>query len=220
MLARAEGGKVRLVTRNGNDWTSRLPHLQRALEAMDLPDGWYDGEIIMPGRESPSDFQALQGAFDTQHTADIVYYLFDLPYCADHDLREVPLVERRAVLQRIVERKPQPNVRFSAVFEASAEEVIASACKLGLEGVIAKRRIAGYVTRRSGDWLKLKCTQRQEFVIAGWTDPQGSRTGIGSLLLGVHDEAGHLRFAGGIGSGFDQKTLAAMKQALAAIPAD
>src|SRR6185369_16722624 len=83
-----------------------------------------------------------------------------------------------------------------------------------------KRADSPYVSRRSPTWIKLKCTQRQEFVVGGWTDPQGSRTGIGSLLLGLHDEAGHLRFAGGVGSGFDQKTLAAVKQALAAIPAE
>ncbi|MGZ5271428.1 MAG: DNA ligase D [Ramlibacter sp.] len=220
MLARAEGGRVRLLTRNGNDWTSRLPQLQQALRAMDLPDGWYDGEIIMPGAEAPSDFQALQGAFDTRRTADIVYYLFDLPYCAGHDLREVPLVERRAVLQRIVERKPQPNVRFSEVFDARPEDVIASACKLGLEGVIAKRRNAGYVTRRSGDWLKLKCTRRQEFVVAGWTDPQGSRTGIGSLLLGVHDAHGRLQYAGNVGTGFNERSLRDLRARLDALATD
>ena len=86
--------------------------------------------------------------------------------------------------------------------------------------MIGKRADSPYVSRRSPTWIKLKCTQRQEFVVGGWTDPQGSRTGIGSLLLGIHDEAGHLRFAGGVGSGFDQKTLAAVKQALAAIPAE
>ena len=220
MLARAEGGQVRLLTRNGNDWTSRLPDLQRALQAMELPDGWYDGEIIMPGSEAPSDFQALQGAFDTQRTADIVYYLFDLPYCAGQDLREVPLEERRAVLQRIVQRKPQPKVRFSQVFDARPEDVIASACKLGLEGVIAKRRNAGYVTRRSSDWLKLKCTRRQEFVIAGWTDPQGSRTGIGSLLLGVHDAHGKLQYAGNVGTGFNERSLRELRSQLDAVAAD
>src|SRR5207237_6730863 len=103
-----------------------------------------------------------QGAFDTARTADIVYYLFDLPYCAGYDLRPAPLEERRAVLRRIVERKPQAQVRFSEVFEARAQDVLESACKLGLEGVIAKRRDAPYATRRSADWLKLKCQQRQE----------------------------------------------------------
>ncbi len=102
MLARVEGGRIRLLTRNGNDWTHRLAGLQKALRSMDLPDGWYDGEIILPGADVPADFQALQGAFDSERTEQIVYYLFDLPYCAGHDLRDVPLVERRAVLQRIV----------------------------------------------------------------------------------------------------------------------
>jgi bifunctional non-homologous end joining protein LigD len=220
MLARAEAGKVRLVTRNGNDWTSKLRQLRESLEAMDLPDGWYDGEIIMPGKESPSDFQALQGAFDSARTADIVYYLFDLPFCAGYDLRPVPLEERRAVLRRIVDRKPQPNVRFSEVFEARGAEVLASACKLGLEGVIAKRRDAPYVTRRSADWLKLKCQQRQEFVIGGFTDPKGARTGIGSLLLGIHDAQGRLQYAGNVGTGFNEQTLQDLRKRLDAIAAD
>ena len=214
MLARAEGGQVRLFTRNGNDWTAKLPDLAGSLRALELPDGWYDGEIIMPGTRVPADFQALQSAFDSARTADIVYYLFDLPYCAGYDLRDVPLVERRAVLQRIVERKPQEKVRFSAVFEAPPREIVATACRLGLEGVIAKRRDSAYVTRRSSDWLKLKCGQRQEFVIGGYTDPKGSRTGLGSLLLGVHDEQGALRYAGNVGTGFNEQSLRELRTRL------
>jgi bifunctional non-homologous end joining protein LigD len=220
MLARAAGGDVRLLTRNGNDWTRKLPELVQALRAMDLPDGWYDGEIIMPGQRVPADFQALQGAFDTARTADIVYYLFDLPYCAGYDLREVPLVERRAVLQRIVERKPQDKVRFSAVFDAPPQDVVSSACRLGLEGVIAKRKDSAYVLRRSSDWIKLKCGQRQEFVIGGYTDPKGARTGIGSLLLGVHDGQGALRYAGNVGTGFNEQTLRELRARLDALHAD
>ena len=220
MLARAEGGRIQLVTRNGNDWTPRLPHLAQALESMDLPDGWYDGEIIMPGQRVPADFQALQGAFDSSRTADIVYYLFDIPYCAGCDLREVPLLERRAVLQRVVERKPHAKVRFSAVFDAPPGEVIASACRLGLEGVIAKRKNSAYVLRRSSDWVKLKCGQRQEFVIGGYTDPKGSRTGLGSLLLGVHDEQGVLRYAGNVGTGFNEQTLRELRGRLGELQAN
>lgn len=214
MLARVEGGEIQLVTRNGNEWTSRLPGLLKALQSMDLPDGWYDGEIIMPGQDVPADFQALQRAFDSQRTGDIVYYLFDLPYCAGHDLRDVPLVERRAVLQRIVARKPHANVRFSDVFEAPPEEILNSACRLGLEGVIAKRRDSAYVCRRSSDWIKLKCKLRQEFVIGGWTDPKGARTGIGSLLLGVHGEDGKLRYAGNVGTGFNEQALRDLRKRL------
>ncbi|WP_332814232.1 DNA ligase D [Ramlibacter sp.] len=217
MLARAESGRVRLLTRNGNDWTSRLPALAAALQAMDLPDGWYDGEIILPGQDTPADFQALQGAFDTNRTGQIVYYLFDLPYCAGHDLRDVPLLQRREVLQRIVERKPHPNVRFSAEFEAPPGAMLDAACRLGLEGVIGKRRDSAYVCRRSGDWIKLKCAHRQEFVIAGWTDPKGSRTGIGSLLLGVHGDDGQLRYAGNVGTGFNERVLRDLRRRLDAI---
>jgi bifunctional non-homologous end joining protein LigD len=220
MLTRAEGGRIKLITRNGNDWTRKLPHLLQALEAMELPDGWYDGEIIMPGDRVPADFQALQGAFETTRTGDIVYYLFDVPFCAGYDLREVPLLERRAVLQRIVARKPHDKVRFSAVFDAKPEDVIASACRLGLEGVIAKRKDSAYVLRRSSDWVKLKCGQRQEFVIGGYTDPKGSRTGIGSLLLGVHDKEGRLRYAGNVGTGFNELTLRDLRSKLGKLHAE
>ncbi len=220
MLTRAEGGRVRLVTRNGNDWTGKLPELARALEGMELPDGWYDGEIIMPGERVPADFQALQGAFDSARTANIVYYLFDIPYCAGHDLREVPLEQRREVLRRVVERKPADKVRFSAVFDAPPRDIVASACRLGLEGVVAKRRDSAYVTRRSSDWIKLKCGQRQEFVIGGYTDPKGSRAGIGSLLLGVHDEEGRLRYAGNVGTGFSERTLREIREQLDALTTD
>jgi bifunctional non-homologous end joining protein LigD len=220
MLARAEGGKVRLITRNDNDWTHKLPELAKALEGMELPDGWYDGEIIMPGDRVPADFQALQGAFDSARTANIVYYLFDIPYCAGYDLREVPLEQRREVLQRVVERKPSDKVRFSAVFDAPPQDIVASACRLGLEGVVAKRRDSAYVTRRSSDWIKLKCGQRQEFVIGGYTDPKGSRTGIGSLLLGVHDKDGKLRYAGNVGTGFNERVLRDLRERLDALAAD
>ena len=220
MLARVEGGEIQLVTRNGNEWTSRLSGLVSALRSMELPDGWYDGEIIMPGEDVPADFQALQGAFDSKRTEQIVYYLFDVPYCAGHDLRDVPLVQRREVLQRIVTRKPHPNVRFSEVFDVPARQMLDSACRLGLEGVIAKRRDSAYVCRRSSDWIKLKCKLRQEFVIGGWTDPKGSRTGIGSLLLGVHDDDGKLRYAGNVGTGFNEKTLAEVRRQLDAVKAE
>jgi bifunctional non-homologous end joining protein LigD len=219
MLTRADAGQVRLITRNGNDWTHKLRQLQQALESMELPDGWYDGEIIMPGDRVPADFQALQGAFDSARTGDIVYYLFDIPYCAGYDLRDVPLLERRSVLQRVVERRPHDKVRFSAVFDAKPEEVVASACRLGLEGVIGKRRNSSYVTRRSSDWVKLKCGQRQEFVIGGYTDPKGSRTGIGSLLLGVYEQ-GQLRYSGNVGTGFNEETLRDLRRKLEALNAE
>ncbi|WP_208508892.1 DNA ligase D [Variovorax paradoxus] len=206
LLARIEGKTVRLFTRNGHDWSDRMPHLVRAIQRMKLKPGWLDGEIVVLDEAGRTDFQALQSAFDSTRTQDIVYFLFDLPYYDGHDLRAVPLVERRALLERLL-ADPPPEIRFSAVFDAPPEDIVASACRIGLEGVIGKRRDSAYRSRRSPDWIKLKCARRQEFVVGGYTDPQGSRTGFGSLLLGVHDEHGELLFAGGVGTGFNERSL-------------
>ena len=205
---------IKLFTRNGNDWTSKLLPLQKAIARLKLPSGWYDGEIVVPGDHDIPDFDALQQAFDSEKTADVVLYLFDLPYFDGHDLRAVPLETRRALLQRLLARTAPGAVRFSEVFDASPQSVLTSACRLGLEGVIAKRRDSSYRSARSTDWIKLKCSRRQEFVIGGYTDPQGTRTGIGALLLGVHDDHGELQYAGDVGSGFTQQALGVIKKAL------
>jgi bifunctional non-homologous end joining protein LigD len=221
LLARVEGDDVRLFTRRGNDWSARMPGLVEAVRALGLGSAWVDGEIVVKGANGAPDFNALQNAFDSARTDEIQYYVFDLPYFAGHDLRALPLVERRAVLSAALDAAPaQPRVRFSQDFNSSAKELLQNACRMHLEGMIGKRSDSPYVSRRSPTWIKLKCTQRQEFVVGGWTDPKGSRTGIGSLLLGIHDEAGHLRFAGGVGSGFDQKTLAAVKKAVASVASE
>ena len=220
MLARVHAKKIVLMTRNGNDWTEKLPALADALRAAALPSGWYDGEIVMPGETGIPDFQALQGAFDSHKTQKIVYFLFDIPFFNGFDLRPVPLTARRALLQSLLNKDLPPTLRFSESFEANGGDIVASACRLGMEGVIGKRRDAPYVERRSPDWIKLKCSHRQEFVIGGYTDPQGSRAGIGALLLGVHDEDGQLRYAGKVGTGFDDKTLRSLQTALHAIRAE
>jgi bifunctional non-homologous end joining protein LigD len=220
LLARIDGDDVRLFTRRGNDWSARMAGLVDAVRALAIGSGWLDGEIVVNGANGVPDFNALQNAFESARVDEIQYFVFDLPYWGGHDLRDVPLAERRALLAALLERAPPTErIRFSQDFESSPEELLENACRMRLEGMIGKRSDAPYVSRRSPTWIKLKCTQRQEFVVGGWTDPQGSRTGIGSLLLGIHDEAGRLRFAGGVGSGFDQKTLRSVKQALAAIPA-
>ena len=205
---------IKLFTRNGNDWTSKLLPLQKAIARLKLPSGWYDGEIVVPGDHDIPDFDALQQSFDSEKTADVVLYLFDLPYFDGHDLRAVPLETRRALLQHLLVRTAPGAVRFSEVFDASPQSVLTSACRLGLEGVIAKRRDSSYRSARSTDWIKLKCSRRQEFVIGGYTDPQGTRTGIGALLLGVHDDHGELQYAGDVGSGFTQQALGVIKKAL------
>lgn len=206
ILARIDAGRVRLITRNGHDWTAKLPHVAKALRAMKLAAGWLDGEIVVPKEGGGTSFQALQNAFESERTGDIVYFLFDVPYYDGRDLTRVPLVDRRELLKRLV-GKGTGTVRFSDAFDADPADLVTSACRLGLEGIIGKRKSSGYSSRRSPDWIKLKCGHRQEFVIGGWTDPKGSRTGLGSLLLGVHEAGGKLVYAGRVGSGFNETSL-------------
>ncbi|MGK5045623.1 DNA ligase D [Janthinobacterium sp. GB4P2] len=218
LLARCDGEQVRLMTRNGNDWTAKLPKLRQALEKLGLPPGWYDGEIVVNDADGYPDFGTLQRAFDAERTSEIVYYLFDVAYFDGHDVRGQPVEARRMLLKQLLQSLPaSPLVRFSAALDAAPQQLLAHACRLGLEGVIGKRRGSPYVTRRSDDWIKLKCGLRQEFVIGGYTAPQGAREGIGSLLLGVHDEQGKLRYAGNVGSGFDDAALRDLRRRLDAL---
>ena len=214
ILARIDGGDVRLVTRNGNDWTSKLTRLAAAIKSMRLPPSWLDGEIVVLDATGIPNFGLLQNAFDDASTDRIIYYVFDIPYHAGLDLTAVPLSQRRALLKALIEGSPSPKVKFSESFDAPGREVLAIACRLGLEGIVGKRNDSAYVSRRSQNWVKVKCGQRQEFVIVGYTDPKGSRKGIGALLLGVHDAEGKLRYAGKVGTGFDFDTLIDLQKML------
>lgn len=214
LLARIDGDSVRLMTRNGNDWTHKLPRLVEAVAAMEIPSGWVDGEIVVMNEHGLPDFGALQNAFDHASTARIVYYVFDLPYFDGLDLRRLPLSQRRELLCALVTRHPQETIRFSDTFEETPQDLLESARRVGLEGVIGKRVDSAYVSRRSPDWIKLKTQLRQEFVIGGYTAPKGSRTGLGALMLGVHDEDGALKYAGNVGTGFNDKVLKDLKARL------
>ncbi len=217
IVTRIDGDDVRLFTRNGNDWSARLKNLKQEIRGLGLDRAWLDGEIVVLNAKGLPDFQALQRAFDASSTRDIVYFVFDLPYYAGHDLRRVPLVERRALLARLLEKRPSVHVRFSETFDAPVKTLLENACAQGLEGLVGKRADAQYTSTRSVSWIKLKCTRRQEFVVCGYTDPKGSRSGFGSLLLGVNDAEGHLRYAGSVGTGFDEEMLHGLKARLATL---
>ena len=219
LLARVEGKDVKLITRNGHDWSHKLQPLHETLVKMKLPDGWYDGEIVVHDDNGNPNFGLLQLAFDGSNTSELVYFIFDAPYLKGYDIRDVPLEARRALLEEVLKKAPD-NVRFSTVFGTDPDELVLAACKIGLEGVIGKKRDSRYVTRRSPEWIKLKCGQRQEFVIGGYTDPQGSRAGIGSLLLGTYDSDNVLQYAGNVGSGFNHATLLDLKKQLHALATD
>lgn len=211
ILARIDGDDVRLFTRNGHDWSAKMPHQVQALRKLKLKSAWLDGEMVVTGDNGVADFQALQNAFDTERDEQISYYLFDLPFFDGQDLRQTPLQARREQLAKLLKKDRSDVLNFSADFDEPVQSLLDSACRLGLEGLIGKRLDSPYVSRRSNDWIKLKCQQRQEFVIVGYTDPKGSRSGFGALLLALHDsDSGALRYAGKVGTGFTATTLASI----------
>jgi len=221
ILARIDGDDVRLFTRNGHDWSSKLPRQVAALRALGIDAAWLDGEVVVAGENGAADFQALQNAFDTEHDEHITYYLFDLPFLGGQDLRQLPLQDRRSTLQHLLEHNESDVLRYSADFDQPVESLLDSACQLQLEGLIGKRVDSPYSGRRSPDWIKLKCKQRQEFVIVGYTDPKGSRSGFGALLLALHDnDSGELRYAGKVGTGFSATTLASIHARLEPLEID
>src|SRR5690606_33006007 len=144
-----------------------------------------------------------------------------MPYLNGMDLRGVPLEQRRAALKAVLQGNKKPQLRHSEDFIEAPEQILASACKMKLEGVIGKAAGSLYESKRSNRWIKLKCKQRQEFVIVGFTDPKGSRSAFGALLLGLHDaDSGELRYAGKVGTGFNQTTLRSIHSQLEALEVD
>lgn len=211
MLGHLHAGRARLFTRNGHDWTARAPALAAALEVLPAGDAWFDGEVVARDAKGRIDFNRLQNAFDPRAddgaAAPLEYWLFDLPRFDGHDLRAAPLEQRRALLKKLLAhaRRGGP-LRFSAEQRGSAVEAFARVCAEGGEGLIAKQRQAPYTSGRTAGWLKLKCRQRQAFVIGGFTLRHGSTQEVGSLLLGTFDEHGALQHAGSVGTGWSAAT--------------
>ncbi|WCR44030.1 DNA ligase D [Stutzerimonas stutzeri] len=220
MLARIDSGEVRLFTRNGHDWTAKMPQQAAALAGLGLESGWLDGEVVVPNEEGTPDFQALQNAFEAGRSGNILYYLFDMPYLNGMDLRQVPLEQRRSALHEVLQGSDSELLRFSEDFTEQPDSILESACQMKLEGLIGKRAGSSYTSRRSSSWVKIKCSNRQEFIIVGYTQPKGTRTGFGALLLGLHDDNGELRYAGKVGTGFNHATLQSLHKKLKKLETD
>jgi len=219
LLARIEGASIRLFTRAGNDWTTKFKPIVRSLRHLALTQSWLDGEIVVMNAHGLPDFNLLQNAIDNARTADVRYFLFDAPHFEGRDLRRVPLCSRRAVLKAWLETHPADNIHFSESFDAAPMDMLAAARQLGLEGVMVKRADAPYEEGRTSTWLKLKCRQRQEFVVVGFTDRSGAATEVGSLLLGYY-EGDALQFAGSVGAGWDAAAGADLHRRLSALQTD
>ena len=203
------GGKVRLLTRRGNDWTARFPAIARRVAELPVTSAILDGELVVLDQSGRSTFNRLQQSLDAGEDQDLTFFVFDLLEVDGKDLRDLPLAERRAQLDKLLARAratTKGRVRLGQRMSGAPAALLTAACNLGLEGIIGKRTDARYTSGRHRDWVKVKCGHRQEFIVVGFTPPRNSRVGLGSLLLAVNDGK-QLRYAGRVGSGFPDELL-------------
>lgn len=210
-----EGGKVRFLTRTGLDWTKKFGRLAEVFRTLDLDSAVVDGEIVVETGEGASDFTALQAALKVGDDEKLVYYAFDLLFLDGEDLRALPLVERKERLAALLDgAEATGSLRYSTHFDEDGELLLKHACKLTLEGIVSKQKDAAYRSGRGGDWLKSKCSGRQEFAIVGFSPSKVAAKSVGALAVGYY-EGRDLLYAGRIGTGFTQKTAAELWRALA-----
>lgn len=220
-LAAREGEDVRLLSRGAKLLDAAFPELAEALAAQRCSDFTIDGEIVAL-KDGATDFSRLQRRIGLTRPAEaraskveVTYFVFDLMRLEGKDTTRLPLLERKSLLQEALDFKGPLRYTTHRRAAADARPALEQACSRGWEGLIAKRADAPYAHRRSADWLKLKCARGQEFVVGGFTEPQGSRVGFGALLLGYHPRGGdRLRYAGKVGTGWDTKTLRALRSRL------
>jgi len=210
-LCRIENGHAKFYTREGNDWTDRFGKLPETAATLPVKNALLDGEVVVLLPNGSTSFQALQNALGKRNEQPI-YYVFDLLYLNGFDMRKTPLLRRKELLASILQDGNE-LVRFSDHYQGAGEDLFKSACQYSLEGIISKKADRPYVSGRTTDWLKIKCLNSQEFVIGGFTNPAGSRTGFGALLVGT-EENGNLVYCGKVGTGFSDKTLKELRARL------
>jgi DNA ligase D-like protein (predicted ligase) len=211
MHARIGGGAVALLTRNGLDWTAKYPEIVRAIGALDCRNAYLDGELCFVLPDGTTSFSGLQAASGL--SPDLVYFAFDLLHIDGETLMRRPLLDRKARLEALLKGAPAA-VRFSEHVVGNGPKMLEEATKLGVEGVVSKQVDKPYLPGNRGVWVKTKCVNRQEFVVVGWTDPEGARSSIGSLLLGFYRDDGKLIYAGRVGTGMTQSELRALLKKL------
>jgi DNA ligase D-like protein (predicted ligase) len=206
--ARIDGADVRLLTRSGLDWTHKYPMTAGALAGLGrrLGTAYLDGELCALRGDGTTSFSAMQAASDSRNSGDLVFFAFDLLFLEGESIAARPLVERKERLETAV-AGASPSIRFSDHVIGRGPQFHQAACKLGTEGIISKRMDAAYAPGDRGRWRKVKCLNREEFVVVGFTDPEGSRPYLGALLLAYYDEDGRLLYAGRAGGGMSQAEL-------------
>jgi bifunctional non-homologous end joining protein LigD len=213
IVATVVEGKARLWSRNGIEWTDKVPELAKAVASLKLKSAQLDGEMIVP-TASGSDFNALQGRLGAENKAPLRYVLFDVPYLQGKSLAEMPLIERKAQLAALLRKSRNKLLAYSAHRVGNGAALYAEAMKAGWEGIVSKRVDSPYrYGARNGDWVKVKVRQSDEFAIVGYTDPEGARVGVGALMLAAwHD--GEWVYVGRVGTGFNDKLLRSLTKQL------
>ena len=218
MQARKDGSKVALLTRSGLDWTARMKEVAAEVARLPVESVTLDGEVVVLAPDGTTNFADLQAAFQENARNPLTYFCFDLLHLNGHNPRDLPLLERKKFLAKILEAANPDLVQFSEHIVSNGLETFHKACELHAEGIISKRADSFYSGSRSGAWLKSKCLHEQEFVIGGYTLPgkgNAGGPGIGALLLGYYDEGvNNLIYAGRTGTGFTQKFAAELRKRL------
>lgn len=205
---------VRLTSRNGLDYTAALPEIVADAKALPVTSALLDGEVVVLLEDGRASFQALQNALsDRTARAGLVYLVFDLLEVDGASLRSLPLEARKARLQALVSSRAVKRIRYADHVVGHGAAFFAHATKLGVEGIVSKRRDGVYQPGRRSGWLKIKCLREQPFVVGGFTDQEGMIGGLGALLVG-HYEQDRLVFAGRVGTGFTQKISAGLLERL------
>jgi bifunctional non-homologous end joining protein LigD len=213
MAARIDKGAVQLLTRSGRDWTAKYPATAAALAKLKVKSAYLDGELCAVCPDGVTAFELMQQASD-RGGAGLTYFAFDLLDLDGADMTALPLFKRKKRLAALL-KAPPVGIQYSDHEAGDGEAFRRAACQHDLEGIVSKRSDRKYLPNDRSAWVKSKCLNRAEFVIAGWSDPEGSRPFLGSLLLAYHDNKGRLLYAGRVGTGMPQKTLAALHPRLA-----
>ena len=210
LQARIDGKKIKLLTRKSLDWTERFDRIAKALGELHLGSALIDGEVIVEDQSDSSSFSNLQIALKENRQDKMRYYAFDLLYLDGYDLTQVPLVERKALLQTALSGVPANSpIRYSEHLETDGPTMLEHSCRLGLEGIISKRKDSPYRSGRGEAWLKSKCRESQEFVILGYVPSTAATRLVGSLVLGYY-ENGKIQYAGRVGTGWSTAVAASL----------
>jgi bifunctional non-homologous end joining protein LigD len=214
ILCRIDQGRAALLSRNAKDWTEQFPGIAAAAARLPLRQALLDGEIAVVQPNGTTSFQALQNHLAGAGQGQLCYFVFDLLHLDGQDLTGATLEARKQALEALVGSAGDNAIRYSKHVRGQGAEFFQQACRRGLEGVVAKRRDAPYEPGRGRSWLKIKCIKEQEFVIGGFTEPKGSRSGLGALLIGVTAEDGRLAYAGKVGTGFTGRAAVDLRKRL------